>query len=150
MENYGKDPRWTRMTSQSRRAGIIIRDFIERQVSVRLTCSFFSTLEPGYSFFDVIGALGNHILRVHNWPRWTSKKPNPVYQPTDPPSPLLVTYSVTADDQDDFDSPLVRPRKRQRCIKVMIRRVVKEEHVKILISPYSRTEHWASWLPVFF
>lgn len=56
------------------------------------------------------------------WPRWTPKKPNPVYQPTDPPSPPLVTYSVTADDQDDFDSLLVRPssRERQRCIKVMI------------------------------
>lgn len=81
---------------------------------------------------------------------WTSKKPNPVYQPTDPPSPLLVTYSVTADDQDDFDSPLVLLHERQRCIKVMIRRIVKEENVKILISRYSRTKHRASWLPVSF
>ena len=52
----------------------------------------------------------------------TSKRPNPVYQPTDPPSPPLVTYSVTADDQDDFDS-LVSAREHQRCIIVMIRRV---------------------------
>lgn len=62
------------------------------------------------------------ISSSYSWPRWTPKKPNPVYQPTDPASPPLVTYSVAADDQNDFDS-LVSPREQQRCIKVMIRRV---------------------------
>lgn len=142
----GRIRHWTRVTSWSRRAAIIIRErFIERRVSL---CPA-DVLVPLGSRTQLFAprchrCLGQPYPFAHTtWPRWTSKKPNPVYQPTDPPSPPLVTYSVTADDQDDFDSPLVRsvlPREWQRCIKVMIRRVVKEEHVKILISRYSRIE----------
>lgn len=58
----------------------------------------------GYSLVDVIGALGKPYPPRTADLGGTSKKPNPVYQPTDPPSPPLVTYSVTADDQHDFDS----------------------------------------------